>query len=285
MPNVAPAQVSYARRYVAQSGDSLYAIARYHGLSTDALLAANPSMRANPSALGVGQAVIIPPTAKAGDTEATGAPHGLTGADYIIDHTARTEGGGRYDAWNKNDVGKGVSFGLIQFNQKAGRLPQLLKAMEARDPRRFRETFGGHTQKLLDEGWVRRANLNAPDLKRRLEASGRDPVFQAVQREMAKRDYFEPVRRLGEQHGLTSQRAMAALFDASVQMGPERIGGMLQRAAAGGGTQKQILQRFARIADGVAHANGRRTQILRDPALSDAPFVDARGAARSLAST
>jgi peptidoglycan hydrolase-like protein with peptidoglycan-binding domain len=201
-----------------------------------------------------------------GGGEVSGARSGggeLGGADRIIERTAQFESGGRYDAWNPDDNGHGVSFGLIQFNQEVGGLPRLLREMHQDDPQRFRETFGPHADNMLDESWVRSADLNDPDIKRRLRASGRDPVFQQTQRDVLRSQYFDPAREAAEGHGLRSERAMALVFDSAVQNGRGGTRRFLREAAAGGG--------FARLADR-GRANGRRARILRDPSFSDRPF-------------
>ena len=95
-----------------------------------------------------------------------------------MDRTARFESGRRYDAWNADDNGHGVSFGLVQFNQQVGTLPTLLQRMHARDPERFNRIMGPHAQHLQNASWVRGANLNAPDVHRRLRAAARAPVCQ-----------------------------------------------------------------------------------------------------------
>ncbi len=191
--------------------------------------------------------------------------------DRIIDYTARTEGGGKYDAWNPNDAGHGVSFGLIQFNQDVGSLPSLFKGMHEKNPAKFNQTFGPHAQNLLNESYVRNANLNDPDIKARMQASAKDPEFQQVQRDLARKGYYEPAARMAAEKGLTSERAHAMLFDSAVQNGVGGTQRYLNQAAAAGGSEKQILERFAHLADANRYSGNRRTRILNDPNLSDGP--------------
>src|SRR6185503_9381628 len=73
-----------------------------------------------------GSRSVPPPGVDPRGLQAPGESGGLSAVDRVIDKTARVEGGGRYDAFNPNDNGHGISFGLIQFNQKAGSLPQLM---------------------------------------------------------------------------------------------------------------------------------------------------------------
>src|SRR5258706_499414 len=76
----------------------------------------------------------------------TASAQGGDPVDRLIDYTARNEGGGNYSAWNPNDNGAGVSFGLIQFNQKRGSLPTLMQRMHDKDPAKFDQIFGPHAQ-------------------------------------------------------------------------------------------------------------------------------------------
>lgn len=289
--------------HTVRSGDTLMKIARENGVTLRQLLDANPNLRANPNRLMIGQEVVIPSQAAPvdnpvaspepstarpnpntsrppaprppvlvapGDQQAT-RPGALTGADRIIDRTARTEGNGRYDAWNPNDVGHGVSFGLIQFNQDVGGLPNLMRAMHERNPTKFNEIFGGNAALMRDPARVRAADLNRPEIKSAMLRAARDPEMQQVQRDQAKTEYYDPAQRAGARHGITSERGLAMLFDASVQLG---VGGMtsrLNRAAAGGGGEMAILTRFAASADSVEHAGGRRTHILHAQDLSNQP--------------
>lgn len=293
--------------YTVKAGDTLWQIAKQHGVGLDKLLEENPQLQANPDLIHPRQAVKIParhasaasaapvvdesevaPSTRLG--EGTRERHAASGidprtlsapgdrgaelgsVDKLIDKTARVEGGGRYDAFNPNDNGHGISFGLIQFNQKAGSLPTLFTEMNQKDPAKFNQIFGADAQSLLDTNHVRSANLNTPDMKAKLREAGAHPAFQQVQRDLAKRDYFDPAQRVAEQHGIKSERGMAMLFDASVQLG---VGGMTQRlkaAAAQGGSEREILERFAASADNVTGGHNRRRNLLNDPTLSDGPI-------------
>lgn len=58
--NSAPTPGSGESTYTVQAGDTLFAIARRFNLSTDALIAANPALAANPNSLQIGQVLVIP---------------------------------------------------------------------------------------------------------------------------------------------------------------------------------------------------------------------------------
>ncbi|MCK6508532.1 chitosanase [Myxococcota bacterium] len=201
--------------------------------------------------------------------------------DRLIDYTARNEGGGRYDAWNPNDNGHGVSFGLIQFNQKSGSLPTLMNRMHQADPEKFNQIFGPHADNMRNPDWVRNADLNNPDIKARMQQAGRDPDFQKVQRDLAREGYFEPTNRLADQYGIQSERGRAMLFDTAVQYGlgsaarNNGLTGMLQRARQEVGpnaSERELLSALANQADTHGYDANRRHHILNDPNLSDAPL-------------
>jgi LysM repeat protein len=290
--------------YTVKPGDTLSGIAARNNVGLHDLIANNPACARNPDLIHPGQQLRIPTSttthdvesesglrkrppradgtfAKGGTSKATppttanvhSAPssssHAGDRVDSIIDRTARVEGGGRYDAFNPNDNGHGISFGLIQFNQKSGSLPTLLKDMHAKDPARFNDVFGPHAHDLLSESFVRSANLNTPDLRARFQQAGQVPAFQQAQRDLARREYFEPAQRMARAHGIQSERGVAMLFDASVQMGAGGAERRLRDAAAGGGGEHAVLERFAAAADRVTGAHHRRTNLLNDPTLSD----------------
>jgi LysM repeat protein len=210
--------------------------------------------------------------ASAVGTVSTSAARTSDAVDRLIDYTARNEGGGSYQAWNSDDNGAGVSFGLIQFNQKKGSLPTLLERMHEQNPEKFDSLFGPYSRDLQNPTWVRSANLNDPDIKARMKVAGGDAEFQGVQRDLAREGYFEPAARMLEQYGLNSERAHAMAFDTSVQYGVGGFGQKLAEAAAGGGTEREVLSRLADKADTHAYDHNRRHAILNDPALSDGPF-------------
>ena len=203
----------------------------------------------------------------------------MNSADRIIEYTARTESGGRYDAWNPDDNGRGVSYGLIQFNQKVGTLPEVLRDMRAANPARFDAIFGKYASGMATPSWVRAANLNDPAIatySRGVLTGGamyhasREPDFQAVQRAWAKSGYFDPSVQAAQAVGLKSERAMAMLFDTSVQWGDAQMRTFLVQALrsfSGQASEKDVLTKFASLADGSKYQ--RRTKILSDPNLSD----------------
>ncbi|MEW5849999.1 MAG: LysM peptidoglycan-binding domain-containing protein [Myxococcota bacterium] len=281
------------RAQVVSFGDTLGAIARRNNVSVQSLLAANPQIK-DANRIQAGSVIRLPDVA-AGKTFTVGSTNAAaTGfvrrtpaqgipvvaqpaasaspVDRMIDQVARVEGRGRYDAWNASDNGRGVSFGIIQFNQKTGHLPALLREMNAQHPGKFRAYFGPHADNLLDERWVRTANLNTPELKQRMQRAAQDPDMQAVQRSVARREYLDPVVKLASSKGITSERAVALLFDSAVQNGPTATRAMFTRVMATSPSQEEFCQRFAHLADANRFADGRRGKLLQSPHFSSEPL-------------
>src|SRR3954470_20393892 len=112
--------------------------------------------------------------------------------------TMQLEGGGRFAAANWNTDRAGLSFGLIQWAQRPGRLHELLVALQRTDQARFVRIFGG--DRSLVEGLLAHTgginggvdlmagvtkdsayDLIAEPWRSRFLEAGRDPVFQRAQ--------------------------------------------------------------------------------------------------------
>jgi hypothetical protein len=197
-----------------------------------------------------------------------------TAIDRIIDITARTEGGGRYDAWNPDDNGHGVSYGLIQFNQQSGTLPELLKSMHSADAGLFYDVFsrtGTDPSDFLDADWVRNAELNSPQYFNALIEAAQYPVFQRAQRDLARIIYFAQTDALAKKYGLFSERAYAMIFDAFVQRSPSTVKNAMADAVRAGGSELEILSMFAFNVDETTSGT-RRRDLFASRSLSDKPF-------------
>ena len=132
----------------------------------------------------------------------------------------------------------GLSYGIVQFTQDSGTLGRLLTLMRDRDPGRFREIFGDDSDALLRVTNATGPRSSAspggrsarvqpvggadlwtePWLSRFRRAADHIP-FQAAQNELAATLYLEPVLRFAGWLGLDTDRALAMLYDRSVQMG------------------------------------------------------------------
>lgn len=145
-----------------------------------------------------------------------------------------------HDAYQKYHVG--LSYGLVQFTQDGGSLGKLLKMMRDRDKDAFVRIFGGGdaklAQKLIDvtnasgasssevKGGrsarvqpVDGADLWVTPWRERFEAAGDHVPFQSAQNELASSEYLDPILRFCQWLGLDTDRAVAMVYDRSVQMG------------------------------------------------------------------
>ncbi|MEO7084521.1 MAG: peptidoglycan-binding domain-containing protein, partial [Gemmatimonadaceae bacterium] len=66
-----------------------------------------------------------------------------TGFTRLVALTARFEAGGKFTARNRNTDRAGLSFGLLQWAQKPGRLSGLLRAFQRADAAKFQTIFAG----------------------------------------------------------------------------------------------------------------------------------------------
>jgi hypothetical protein len=124
----------------------------------------------------------------------------------------------------------GLHWGLPLFNQRSGALGRVLRACERRDPVQFRQAFGeADADRLLqvtgdDALEARLAPVagallwEAPWLDR-FRTAGGVPAFQAAQNEIAIEHYFDRNLGFAQALGLTTDRALAMLFDRSIHMG------------------------------------------------------------------
>jgi peptidoglycan hydrolase-like protein with peptidoglycan-binding domain len=159
------------------------------------------------------------------------------GYPRLVALTAQFEAAGNFAAHNRNSDRAGLSFGIIQWAQKPGRLNEILRAFQLAQPGRFVEVFGGgdarvssgllaHTAKpnggvdelgqtsdpafdLIDEIW-------GP----RFIAAGRDRVWQKAQIDEAVTAFRHSCTTIRVCAPLAqSERALAFLLDVANQHG------------------------------------------------------------------
>jgi hypothetical protein len=207
--------------------------------------------------------------------------------DSVIEFTVAHEAGAAgYAALNRNDNGRGISWGFIQFNQ-ASSLAKLFALMNEKDPASFSSIFGDIATDLLNPAWVQDLRHNLAGLEGRLNAAAQVPAFQQAQRQLARQDYWEAAARAAATLGLTSQRAYAMLFDTAVQRGAGYLEVFLVKDALQVQGVDNRLTRIANTADtmwydpktktGVKDATPytRRRNLRVDTRLSDAPLMQA----------
>jgi hypothetical protein len=198
--------------------------------------------------------------------------------DYLIDVTARTESGGNYDAWNPDDNKAGVSFGLVQFNQKKGSLARLMRKMHEKNPEKFQMKFKNLDPALVaqlqNDMGIKELDLNQPDIKTAIRSTAKDAEFRQAQRDLANEVYLTPAIEEMSSVGLNSQRAVAIAFDTAVQRGVAGMGTQLDKAVKEVGTEDKdaLLKKFVEYADNHKLANERRTRLLNSSLLGDGPW-------------
>lgn len=197
--------------------------------------------------------------------EVSGASMSL--ADRVIDYTARKESYGRYENVVPDDNGKGMAYGLLSFNQRVGELPALFVAMQRESPEKFARYLGTDGANFLNENWVRHADLLPYTTALKVMAG--EPEFQRAQRMVAKEKFYDRAEKRARRYGLTSERAITAIFDAGVQRGFGNVDKALSLAARPGVPVKDALAQFAVLIDENPLSQGRRTDILRDRSLAD----------------
>lgn len=127
---------------------------------------------------------------------------------------------GSYTSINHNDAGYGISVGIRQWNQKAGELPDLIRAWHGRNPARFKQIFGDYTANLLDETWVRSYDMASDSMfMNSMKNALADKDLQRVQMEDAHR-FVNHTTELAKKYGFQSEFGIALVCDMVNQMGP-----------------------------------------------------------------
>ncbi len=210
----------------------------------------------------------------------SGGKIGLTESfvDRVVTAVAGNEG--TFTSINPNDNGYGISVGIRQWNQKGGELPTLMKAFDgqglSQDAQaslkkdgvdvskldgKFKDIFGPYADKLLNENWVRNADMAGdPDLMKRMETALGDKDFQAVQKALA-RDFVRSAAQLGYDYGLRTELGLALVADIANQKGFGGAESVLQ----GAGLQKngQPLSNEAELIPKIAANSDRPGAMAR----------------------
>jgi peptidoglycan hydrolase-like protein with peptidoglycan-binding domain len=226
----------------------------------------------------------------------------FTGLLPIAAVTMQLEGGGRFCAANANTDRCGLSFGLIQWAQRPGRLHELLLALNTAHPDLFTRIFGGgdaelaralltHTAKPsggVDPGTGvttdSRFDLVAEPWSSRFRAAGREPVFQKQQVAVAIDAFEQSLRRIRQTMPVvTSQRGLTAVLDVANQFGDSGAAAVARAVLRPGMTELEFLaalesETVARVsrqygtASPEARSTANRRQLVRTtPWLSDLP--------------
>jgi len=228
----------------------------------------------------------------------------FTGLVKVLSVTAQMEGAGKFGALNLNSDGAGLSFGLIQWAQKPGRLADILGEFFAASEDDFARILGAgdpalaakllaHAKKpnggvdpatgrtvdpafdLVAEPWVGRfaqAALNR-DLQQAQVRSG----LRTFTKSLAAMKRYAPQ--------LQSERAVAFMLDLANQFGDGGARSVYQAALRPDFPLGELLHAIAaesveRMPDRFkAGTQARRTQFLTTSFLSDVPFEPPAAAA------
>lgn len=228
-----------------------------------------------------------------------------SGFNRLVALTASCEGAGKFGSMNRNTDRAGLSFGLIQWAQKPGRLGELLKAFHLAQPERFTEIFGGgnpgvaagllaHTAKpnggvtklgqttdpaydLVNDMWTLR--FTAAALDRVWQKTQLDCAIAAFRTACTNIRTFLPAAH--------SERAFAFLLDTANQHGGEGLKDIclactkpeMGEAAALQAIENESVRRVTlQFGEGSSEAistRNRRQLFRTTAALSDEPFQSA----------
>jgi N-acetyl-anhydromuramyl-L-alanine amidase AmpD len=225
-----------------------------------------------------------------------------TGMHRILSLVAQMEGVGKFGAINRNTDRAGLSFGLIQWAQRPGRLAEILLAMSSADRQQFVDIFGdgddrvadaliAHTRSLsggvdpktgvamsaafdlVNEPWVTRFRTAAAVIR-----------FQQVQVQTALSAFdfsYRALRRYAPE--IVSERAVGFMLDVANQCGDAGTEKLYRSLHSPGMIESDLLEAIAdatvvRVDDNQkAGVRTRRDRFLETPLLSNAPFVAAAG--------
>ncbi len=170
--------------------------------------------------------------------------------------TSLFETGGLFARMNLNTDECGVSFGILQWSQKAGQLHNFLRACSTRQRAEWETIMGTEAGALLDH--TARPNggvdprgfaldpafeLTKDPWKNRLDALGASHAMQRVQLELASETYDAALLKIKAwTHPGTSERTLAFLLDLTNQFGPGRVQQHYAQAAEPGVPESEILK-------------------------------------------
>jgi peptidoglycan hydrolase-like protein with peptidoglycan-binding domain len=229
----------------------------------------------------------------------------FSGMTRLMSITTLFEGAGLFAAINRNTDKAGLSFGLIQWAQKPGRLTEILRAFQSAQPQLFAQILGGgdaalaqrlinHTSKqnggVNSAGATIDSNFNLivdPWLGRfRQAALNRD--LQRVQVSASLAAFKQSFVRLqGFAPQLRTERSVAFMLDLANQHGDGGAKSIFTKVAQPGMSESVLLERmenesvarvsaqFSNSPNGaaiIASTRNRREAFRSSPLLSDEVF-------------
>ncbi len=199
-----------------------------------------------------------------------------SGLLHVLALTSQMEGVGRFAALNLNTDSAGLSFGMIQWAQRPGRLVDILSAFRNADSATFARIFGGGDAVLADyllahlrkpHGGVSvsgtatdsRFDLITPPWPQRFREAAFETEFQKVQVNTALAAFetsLEQLRQFDTAGLVKSERGVAFMLDVANQFGeggvrkssngPDRgLAGIYRKLLRPGMTERDLLQAIA----------------------------------------
>jgi peptidoglycan hydrolase-like protein with peptidoglycan-binding domain len=183
----------------------------------------------------------------------------FSGMVRLVSLTALFEGAGQFAAINPNTDRAGLSFGLIQWAQKPGRLNELLRAFRGVQPELFVQIFGGGNAALSDGLLAHTAktrggtdesgdttdptyDLTAESWAHRFGAAGRHCELQKVQIRTARRAFEVSTAQIRAfAPSLRSERALAFMLDVANQHGDGGARRIFQAVNQAGLSESHLL--------------------------------------------
>jgi len=220
---------------------------------------------------------------------------------YLTTLTGLWEANARFALLNLNTDRNGLSFGIIQWAQKPGRLQEVLSAFYSADAARFSNLLGGDIAAAGLLAHVAQPNggvdpvsgattdaaydLIAEPWVSRLRAAGLDAVFQTVQVNLATADAQSAYDRMASHASLiASQRGVGFLLDVANQHGVDGALSIYDAVFTGGLSESALLQAMrdesvqrVSVQYGAGSAEAQSTASRRDwfrttPVLADGTF-------------
>lgn len=165
-----------------------------------------------------------------------------------------------YQAYNPDDLGNGISVGLMQWNQKRGKLPDLLEAWHHRNPSKFDRYFGRYSDDLLRTAFVKDADFNGnAALKAGMQKALADREFQGVQLSL-RNEHIEESCEVARAFRFTSLRGRAIVADLINQLGKTGTRQLLSRVAPAD-NESQRIDNLKHVSDDRINAADRVAAI------------------------
>ena len=190
-------------------------------------------------------------------------------ADRCLQLTAAFEGHG-FDRVQGNFDGAGLTWGIIGFTLRHQGIRKVVRTIHEQHPELVREAFGTKTPELISIvgapwkerlAWADSVSLGktktrlAQPWRRAFERFGAMEPVQALQVELANKEYFQPAVQTAREYALRSELGLALAFDIHVQ---------------NGGVKKKVREQIRRIRQQHSIAGEREMRIILAHSVADA---------------